>query len=75
MAKFELKSFTRRGDTSNKRMQTSVNSAPNPTKKQRKPAPFQLHDEYFLKAKKEGYRARSVYKLIEIQEKFDLIKP
>jgi hypothetical protein len=36
-----------------KRMQTSVNSAPNPTKKQRKPAPFQLHDDYFKKAKAE----------------------
>ena len=75
MGKFEFKSFTRRWDTSKKRMQSSVSRSPNPTKKQKKPAPFQLHDEYFLKAKKEGYRARSVYKLIEIQEKFDLIKP
>ena len=75
MAKFELKSFTRRGDTSNKRMQSAISRAPNPTKKKKKPAPYKLHDEYFLKAKKEGYRARSVYKLIEIQEKFNLIKP
>ncbi len=75
MAKFELKSFTRRGDTSKKRMQTTVNSAPNPTKKQKKPAPFQLHDDYFKKAKAEWYRARSVYKLIELQDKFELIKP
>jgi len=75
MVKFELKSFTRRWDTSKKRMHTTVNSATNTTKKQKKPAVFQLHDDYFHKAKKEWYRARSVYKLIEIQEKFDLIKP
>lgn len=74
MWKFELKSFTRRWDTANKRMHTSVYSAPNPTKKIKKPAPYTMHDEYFKKAKAEWYRARSVYKLIEIQEKFDLIK-
>ena len=34
-----------------------------------------LHDEYFHKAKREGYRARSVYKLQEIQERFELITP
>jgi len=43
-------------------------------KNKKKPKPFLLHDDYFLKAKKEGYRARSVYKLIEIQEKFGIIK-
>jgi len=36
---------------------------------------FVVQDEYFQKAKKAGYRARSVYKLLEIQERFDLIKP
>jgi 23S rRNA (uridine2552-2'-O)-methyltransferase len=56
-------------------MQTSVNTSTTSSKKKKKPAAFKLHDEYFLKAKKEGYRARSVYKLIEIQEKFELIKP
>jgi 23S rRNA U2552 (ribose-2'-O)-methylase RlmE/FtsJ len=33
-----------------------------------------MHDTYFDLAKKEGYRARSVYKLKEIQEKFELIE-
>jgi len=32
------------------------------------------HDYYFNKAKKEGYPARSVYKLREIDKKFNLIK-
>lgn len=32
-------------------------------------------DKFFLQAKKEGYRARSAYKLIEINQKFFIIKP
>ncbi len=47
----------------------------NGSKKKKKPAPYRMHDDYFHKAKKEGYRARSVYKLKEIQEKFELITP
>lgn len=34
----------------------------------------QLADPYVQKAKKEGYRARAVYKLIEINEKFKILK-
>ena len=34
-----------------------------------------INDEYAIKAKKSGFRARSIYKLLEIQERFDLIKP
>lgn len=34
-----------------------------------------LHDEYFKKAKAEGYLARSAYKLIEIDERFGLLRP
>lgn len=33
-----------------------------------------MHDAYFKKAKSEWYRARSVYKLQEIQETFELIE-
>ncbi|MDD5769561.1 MAG: RlmE family RNA methyltransferase [Candidatus Gracilibacteria bacterium] len=36
---------------------------------------FVVQDEYFQKAKKAGYRARSIYKLLEIQQRFGLIKP
>jgi len=42
--------------------------------KSKRPKPYVVKDTYFLKAKQEGYRARSVYKLIEIQEKFKIIK-
>jgi 23S rRNA (uridine2552-2'-O)-methyltransferase len=33
-----------------------------------------LHDFYFLKAKKEGFLARSIYKLQEVQEKYHIMK-
>ncbi len=36
--------------------------------------PRVLHDEYFKRAKAEGYVARSAYKLLEINEKRNLIK-
>lgn len=36
--------------------------------------PFIIHDPYFEKAKKLGYRARSAFKLLEIQEKYSLLK-
>ena len=42
--------------------------------KKKKPAPYQMHDKYFQMAKKEGYRARSAYKLIEVQEEFWIIQ-
>lgn len=34
-----------------------------------------LHDEYFKKAKDEGYLARSAYKLIEIDDRFKVLAP
>lgn len=37
--------------------------------------PFIIHDTYFEKAKQLGYRARSAFKLLEVQEKYGLIKP
>ncbi len=34
----------------------------------------QLNDPYVLKAQKEGYRSRAAYKLIEINDKFKILK-
>ncbi len=34
----------------------------------------QLNDPYVKKAKADGYRSRAAYKLIELDEKFDLFK-
>ena len=36
---------------------------------------YVMRDEYAIKAQKAWYRARSIYKLLEIQERFDLIQP
>jgi hypothetical protein len=36
---------------------------------------FEAHDPYFAKAKALGYRARSAFKLLEIQEKYHILKP
>jgi 23S rRNA (uridine2552-2'-O)-methyltransferase len=35
----------------------------------------QLNDPYVARAKEEGYRARSAYKLIEIDDRFQLLRP
>lgn len=35
----------------------------------------QLNDPYVAKAKMEGYRGRAAYKLIELNEKLDILKP
>src|SRR6476469_6729552 len=35
----------------------------------------QLNDPYVARAKREGYRSRAAYKLIEIDDKYHLFKP
>lgn len=35
----------------------------------------QLNDPYVVKAKKEGYRSRAAFKMLELDEKFHLLKP
>jgi 23S rRNA (uridine2552-2'-O)-methyltransferase len=35
----------------------------------------QLNDPYVAQAKREGYRARSAYKLIEVDDRFHLLRP
>ena len=43
--------------------------------KRKKPQPFIVKDEYYFKAKKEWFRARSAFKLMEIQERYWIIEP
>ncbi|MCC6229891.1 MAG: RlmE family RNA methyltransferase [Phycisphaerales bacterium] len=38
------------------------------------PQPRKLHDRYFKQAKAEGYVARSAYKLLEINDKFRIVR-
>ena len=37
--------------------------------------PFMIQDSFFKKAKALGYRARSAFKLLEIQDKYKIIQP
>src|SRR3989442_6330856 len=36
---------------------------------------YKPRDSYYQKAKQEGYRSRAAYKLIELQQRFRLIRP
>lgn len=45
------------------------------SQKKKKPQPFMVKDKYYHQAKQDGFRARSAYKLIDIQEKYNLIEP
>src|SRR4030095_1657238 len=36
---------------------------------------YKLQDSYYKKAKREGYRSRAAYKLLELQQRFRLIRP
>ena len=45
-----------------------------PKKKTGKPQ-YIVRDDYFYEAKRLGYRARSAFKLLDIQEKYQIIKP
>ncbi|MBK7404226.1 MAG: hypothetical protein IPJ41_06230 [Phycisphaerales bacterium] len=37
-------------------------------------APRKLHDRYFKQAKAEGYLARSAYKLLEINDRYRVLR-
>jgi len=43
-------------------------------KKKTNQGKYVVNDNYAIKARKAGYRARSIYKLLEIQKRFNLIK-
>jgi 23S rRNA (uridine2552-2'-O)-methyltransferase len=36
---------------------------------------YNPHDRYFKKAKQEGYRSRAAYKLLELQQRYRLLRP
>lgn len=52
-----------------------VNKTGHHRKKNTKRWQFVVKDDWAEKARKAGFRARSIYKLLEMQERFDLIKP
>src|SRR5687768_1014651 len=36
---------------------------------------YNPHDRYYKKAKQEGYRSRAAYKLLELQQRYRLLRP
>lgn len=46
-----------------------------PKKKKTGKPQYIVRDDYFYEAKRLGYRARSAFKLLDIQEKYHIIKP
>ncbi len=46
-----------------------------PKKKKNKVKPYTPNDKFFYRAKEQGFRARSAFKLQEIENKFHLLKP
>ncbi|MCP4524226.1 MAG: RlmE family RNA methyltransferase [Candidatus Gracilibacteria bacterium] len=60
------------------RIQNKKNHAPKTgfhRKKKVQRGKYVINDEFAEKARKAGFRARSIYKLLEMQERFELIKP
>lgn len=45
------------------------------TKKKKGTGQYVVQDKWFFEAKKLGYRARSAFKLIEVQDRFKIIEP
>lgn len=65
-----------KGDSrSNRQMHVRVKTARGRKKSSTQWLQRQLNDPYVLKAKEEGYRSRATYKLVELDEKFSLLKP
>ena len=58
-----------------RQMVTRVKSARGRTKSSVRWLQRQLNDPYVIQAKKDGYRSRAAYKIIEIDDKFALLKP
>lgn len=57
------------------RLKVRVKSKNNRTESSRRWLERQLNDPYVHLAKKEGFRSRAAYKLLEIDEKFKILKP
>ena len=58
-----------------RRLRTRVKTAGRRTASSTRWLERQLNDPYVARARKEGYRSRSAYKLIEIDDRFHLLRP
>lgn len=75
MSNKNKKGSSRKSHGSNRGLHVKVKTARGRKNSSTKWLERQLNDPYVALAKKEGYRSRAAYKLIEIDEKFDILKP
>lgn len=63
------------GPSSGREMAVRLRTARKRTTSQQKWLQRQLNDPYVVRAQRDGYKSRAAYKLIEIDEKYKLLKP
>ncbi len=61
--------------TNNRQLHTRVKTAKRRKTSSTRWLERQLNDPYVVQAKADGYRSRAAYKLLEINDKFDFLKP
>ena len=69
------KSAPMKGETAQRELNVHVKTAKHRETSSTQWLKRQLNDPYVRKAKAEGYRSRAAYKLLELDEKFALLKP
>lgn len=63
------------GDGADRRLKVRVKSAKGRKSSSTRWLQRQLNDPYVARAKREGYRSRAAYKVLEIDDRFKLLKP
>jgi 23S rRNA (uridine2552-2'-O)-methyltransferase len=64
-----------KGGSGNRQLKQRLKTARKRTLSSQKWLERQLNDPYVARAKREGYRSRAAYKLLEIDDKYRLLKP
>ncbi len=64
-----------KGGSGNRQLKQRLKTARKRTLSSQKWLERQLNDPYVARAKREGYRSRAAYKLLEIDDKYGLLKP
>jgi 23S rRNA (uridine2552-2'-O)-methyltransferase len=67
--------LSEKGGTGARNLKQRLKTARKRTLSSQKWLERQLNDPYVARAKREGYRSRAAFKLLEIDEKFHLLKP
>jgi 23S rRNA (uridine2552-2'-O)-methyltransferase len=67
--------MSRKGDDGARPLKQRLKTAKKRTLSSQKWLERQLNDPYVARAKREGYRSRAAYKLLDIDEKYRLLKP